>query len=65
MSCSSLDGLLSIRTEGPLGKCYQWHSGCLQFLWHILVGDQAVDLVFPPLFSFLFGKSLDGLGKDI
>ena len=62
---TSLDRLLSIRMEGPLAKYYQWNSGCFQFLWYILVDDQVMDLVFPSLFSFLFGKSLDGLGKDI
>lgn len=32
---------------------------------YILVDKQAMDLVFPSLFSFLSGKGLDGWGKDI
>lgn len=65
VSCSSLDRLLHIRIKGSLAKYYQDNSGCFRFHWYILVDDQAMDLVFLSLFSFLFGKSLDGLGKDI
>lgn len=56
--------MLCVSSRMPLPE---WHQnfGCFLFLWYILVDDQAMDLVFLSLLSFLSGESLNGLGKDI
>lgn len=63
-SCSSQGNMLCVSNRMPLAE---WHQnfGCFLFLWYILVDDQAMDLVFLSLLSFLSGESLNGLGKDI
>lgn len=56
--------MLCVSSEMPLAEWHQ-NSGCFWLLWYILVDDQAMDLVFLSLLSFLSGESLNGLGKDI
>lgn len=63
-SFSSQDNMLCVSSKMPLAEWHQ-NSGCFWFLWYILVDDQAMDLVFLSLLSFLSGESLNGLGKDI
>lgn len=58
-SCSSQDNMLCVSAKMPLAE---WHQNSGYF---ILVDDQAMDLVFLSLFSFLSGESLNELGKDI